>query len=88
MPIGTLRWGRKFFVTEDREIGIGPAHLQPNDHICVLFGGRTPYIVRPIEGKPGECVFMGKCYIRKWMDGEAISLLEKGNLSTQWFAFR
>jgi hypothetical protein len=35
MPIGTLRWGRKFFVTEDREIGIGPAHLQPNDHICV-----------------------------------------------------
>jgi len=45
---------RKFFVTEDCEMGIGPADLNSGDQICALVGGRTPYIVRPIEGSLDE----------------------------------
>jgi hypothetical protein len=70
--------GRKFFVTEDLEMGIG-----------ALFGGAVPYIVRPIEGSLDEYLFVGECYISsKWMRGVAIDLVEKGDLPTKWFKFR
>jgi hypothetical protein len=50
-------------------MGIGPANMDPGDRVCVLFGGPTPYIVRPVEGKHGEYLFVGECYIQKWMNG-------------------
>lgn len=66
-------------------MGIGPANMDPGDRVCVLFGGPTPYIVRPVEGKHGEYLFVGECYIQKWMDGAALDLVEKGDLSPEWF---
>jgi len=55
--------GRKvFFVTEGLEMGIGLADVKPGDHICAIFDGAVPYIVRPIEGSLDEYLFVGKCF--------------------------
>jgi hypothetical protein len=75
-------------VTGDHEMGIGPADMVAGDHVCALFGGPTPYIVRPIDGKPGEYRLVGEYYIRKWMSGVALELIESGDVSTKWFKFR
>jgi hypothetical protein len=79
---------RKFFVTEDCEMGIGLADLNLGDQICALLGGRTPYIVRPIEGSLDEYQFVGGCYIKKWMSGEAVDLVGEGVLNVTWLKFR
>lgn len=37
-------------INRDRSgyLGIGPAVMRPGDEVCVLFGGRVPFILRPI----------------------------------------
>jgi hypothetical protein len=37
---------RTFFLTEGGCIGIGPHWLRPNDKVVILYGGKTPYILR------------------------------------------
>lgn len=60
---------RRFFTTRKGYIGLGPPTLQTEDNICILFGGRTPYILRP-HGK-SYCL-IGECYIHGIMFGEAL----------------
>jgi hypothetical protein len=36
----------KFFVTEKGFIGTRPAELLPDNVVCVLFGGRVPFVLR------------------------------------------
>jgi hypothetical protein len=68
-------------------MGIGPADLNSGDQICALFGGRTHYIVRPIEGSLDEYQFVGGCYIKKWMSGEAVDLVGEGVLTASGLGF-
>ncbi|KKZ65881.1 hypothetical protein EMCG_08386 [[Emmonsia] crescens] len=37
---------RRFYVTEKGYLGIGPRMMRPGDEVCVLFGGRVPFILR------------------------------------------
>lgn len=60
---------RRFFTTRKGYIGLGPPTLQTDDNICILFGGRTPYILRP-HGQ-SYCL-IGECYIHGIMFGEAL----------------
>ena len=41
-----VRW---FFVTERGYIGLGPAKMQPGDVVCVLRGGKVPFVLRAAE---------------------------------------
>lgn len=37
-------------------MGIGPKMRCPGDKVCVLFGGRSPFVFRPIHG---DYIFIG-----------------------------
>ena len=41
--------GRKFFVTKDGYIGIGPADATEGDEVHVLAGGKVPFIMRRVS---------------------------------------
>ena len=43
--------GRKLFSTLSGHIGIGDVTLEPGDMVCVLLGGKTPFIIRPVDQK-------------------------------------
>jgi hypothetical protein len=78
---------RKFFVTEKRNMCLGPGATIPGDIVCVLFGGSKPYVLRPIPHTDHH-LFVGECYVHGLMDGEAIDMLERGELDRQWFKLR
>lgn len=85
MSIVTL-W-RRFFVSERGYLGLGAHGVQPGDKMCILFGGATPYVVRPTS-VAGEYLFLGECYVHGLMNGEAIEHLKRGNYTSQWFHLR
>ena len=61
--------GRKLFSTLSGHIGIGGITLEPGDLVCVFLGGRTPFIIRPVDQK---YKFVGECYLHGIMQGEAL----------------
>lgn len=56
--------------------------MKENDLVCVLYGGRLPFLLRP---KSDFYHPVGECYVRGIMDGEAIMMLEAGQLSEASF---
>lgn len=78
---------RTFFITHEGHFGLGPAKMRPDDHLYILLGSRTPFILRKagsrrIPRKPDrerlgyidqECYeVVGDCYAHGLMDGEAM----------------
>ncbi|KAH6721662.1 heterokaryon incompatibility protein-domain-containing protein [Leptodontidium sp. MPI-SDFR-AT-0119] len=76
---------RRFFRTALGYYGIGPCELENDDLIVVLFGGTTPYVLRPTsEGYK----FVGECYVYGLMNGEAILMMEREELKEKTFDLR
>ncbi|KAF4436105.1 HET-6OR heterokaryon incompatibility (het-6OR allele) [Fusarium acutatum] len=69
--------GKKFFITEAGYIGAGPCCLEPGDSVCILFGGDTPYTVRPSSASSDEYLFLGNAYVHGIMEGETITTWEE-----------
>lgn len=79
--------GRKFFITRQGYMGLGPRRTEKGDCIFVLLGGRTPFVLRnsgprtiqkPWErpSKPtrrNTFEMVGDCYTDGIMNGEAMS---------------
>lgn len=42
-----ITFRRKYFTTESGYLGLGPGATKSGDHVIVIFGLRTPYILRP-----------------------------------------
>jgi hypothetical protein len=68
---------RSFFITEDDKFGTGPPQMEVGDEVWVLFGGRVPFILRPIANfkqanRPNAYNFIGDCYMHGIMDGQAL----------------
>ena len=61
---------RAFFITADGYMGLGSPEL--GDEVWVLFGGDTPFILRPSVTDPGCHQLIGSCYVHGLMDGEAM----------------
>lgn len=61
--------GRALFVTEKGYMGLGPAELQIGGKVVVLLGGSVPYV---LWDKQRYFNFVGECYVRGLMNGEAI----------------
>lgn len=76
---------RRFFVTADRRLGIGPKWAREGDLVCVLFGGGVPYVVRPRPG--GQFEFIGESYVYGLMDGQAVDAWRTGHLQQEVFQF-
>lgn len=62
---------RRFFVTRNGLMGIGPDAMNEGDIIVILFGGRVPYLLRAAGDR--TCYkFLGECYVPGLMDGEVV----------------
>lgn len=64
-------YGRRFFTTKQhRYMGLGPEGLRKGDKLVVLFGGRTPFILRRVGEDRWK--FKGECFVPGLMHGEAL----------------
>ncbi|KAK8113375.1 hypothetical protein PG984_013901 [Apiospora sp. TS-2023a] len=61
------QFNRRFFVTGDGLIGLGPPSLQVGDCICSFFRGDLIYALRPSTN--GLWRYVGECYLHGVMDG-------------------
>ena len=64
-------YNARFFVSEDGFLGLVGRHIFPGDKICVLAGGRLPFILRPLEPNANRFKLVSECFVMGIMDGEA-----------------
>ncbi|PMD34353.1 hypothetical protein L207DRAFT_497721 [Hyaloscypha variabilis F] len=81
---------RGFCVTENGYFGLVPRRARVGDHIIVLFGGCTPFVVRERKGwdspSSEKCYWqlVGEAYVHGMMDGEALAGLKEGESSEEF----
>jgi hypothetical protein len=84
--VSDLMFQREFFIagTEpDCYMGVALGTVREGDWVCVLAGGDTPYVLRPLRKTPDQAVadveeweFIHDCYVHGIMYGEALQRLE------------
>jgi hypothetical protein len=60
---------RAMFVTTKGYLGLAPWNARKGDLICVLLGGSTPFLLRPVPGRK-HFTLVGECYVYGIMGGE------------------
>jgi hypothetical protein len=73
---------RAFARTTQGYYVLGPKVMETGDLICVLYGGKMPFCLRPWED---HFLLSGECYVHGLMDGEAVSMVEDGILQEETF---
>ena len=51
---------RRVYITNEGRLGLGPMAMKPGDRICVLIGGRIPFVVRPVQR---GWILVGEAYL-------------------------
>lgn len=66
---------------------LGPAALEPGDIVCVLFGSKVPFCLRPMGVYMGQqrYLLVGECYVHGLMKGEAMDMLAQTKLHETTF---
>ncbi|RDW86011.1 hypothetical protein BP5796_04336 [Coleophoma crateriformis] len=84
IAVQMIRWTkhRRFFATRGGRIGLGPSSTREGDELCVLWYCPTPYLLRSNPGT-SEKEFVGETYVHGLMYGQALDMLEKGELTEQ-----
>lgn len=85
-PGNAFKWGheatlvsrhKRFAITSNGYFVSGPKHLQEGDVIVVLYGGKTPFVLRPRAGDlGGGWYILGECYVHGLMNGEVFTKTE------------
>ncbi|KAH8645982.1 HET domain-containing protein [Tricladium varicosporioides] len=77
---------RCFYVTQTGFLGIGPQMMKAGDEMCIFYGGRTPYILRPMYD---HHVFIGDTYVydEDIMWGKATESVMRGRSHIPAFTF-
>lgn len=78
-------WDRTFLLTQNGSIGFGPKSSQPGDLICVLYGGKVPFVLRKVGE---EHRLLGPAYVEGIMEGEAVESGKAEMLREQTFSIR
>jgi hypothetical protein len=73
---------RRTFGTGTRYVGMGPAAMKEGDIVCVLYGGRAPYVLCPRDDHYG---FIGECCTHGIMDGEALKIAGANGVKSNYF---
>jgi hypothetical protein len=60
---------RRLVKTSTAYLGIASHDTLPGDIVCILFGGSTLMILRPVND---HFLLVGECYVHGIMDGEAL----------------
>ncbi|KAL8747764.1 MAG: hypothetical protein Q9190_000422 [Brigantiaea leucoxantha] len=68
--LGVIK-NRQFCTTKKGYMGWAPPGAKSGDRICILFGGQTPFVVRPV--KQGY-ELLGEAYVHGLMNGEALDM--------------
>ncbi|KAF2838109.1 hypothetical protein M501DRAFT_1004951 [Patellaria atrata CBS 101060] len=63
---------KRFCCTVEHRLGWVPDPAKPGDLICILYGGRTPYVLRPSVN--GRYKLIGPAYVHGLMYGEAMKM--------------
>lgn len=63
---------RAFGITFRGWFVVGPDIMQAGDVVVVLYGGKTPFLIRRLEG--GAYMLVGECYVHGMMNGEVFEL--------------
>ena len=64
---------RRFCVTEKGHMSLVTEYAQPGDLLCILFGGRVPFVLRPSRPDDHSCRefrIVGEAYVHGVMHGE------------------
>ncbi|KAK0710256.1 heterokaryon incompatibility protein-domain-containing protein [Lasiosphaeria miniovina] len=75
--------GRVFARTIKGYFVLGPKVMAKGDRICVLWGGKMCFCLRPLD--QGRFLLVGECYVHELMNGEAIRQVEKNELQEEEF---
>lgn len=67
---------RRFGTTNKGYMGMFPAQTQVCDVIAIIYGARTPFVIRPTAN---GYHFIGECYVHGIMDGEAMIKVDPDN---------
>ncbi|KAH7381259.1 heterokaryon incompatibility protein-domain-containing protein [Phaeosphaeria sp. MPI-PUGE-AT-0046c] len=73
---------RRVFLTSRGGFGLGPQCMAPGDVVVVLYGGNTPYVLRPCGD---DFLFMGQAYMDEIMNGELVRDVEAGKRQAELF---
>jgi hypothetical protein len=64
---------RRFFITTDGRMGLGPPEARPGDFITILLGGNVPFCLRADPDQhSGYYRLIGDTYVHGLMDGEGV----------------
>ena len=66
--------GTRIMRTSRGFIGTVPRNTKKGDVVCVLYGGQTPFILRPSDSRPGMFRLIGDGYVHGLMQGEAMNM--------------
>lgn len=72
---------RKLFTTVSGYVGAGPLRMRSGDRVCVLKGASSPVLLRETTGEGWRVV--GDCYIPDLMQGEAMDMLDAGEMKLE-----
>jgi len=62
---------RRPFISNTGYVGLAPSNVAEGDHICILLGGRTAYILRPeLSAGSDAYTVVGEAYVHGIMYGE------------------
>ena len=73
----------RIITTEKGYVGRAPRWVQRGDKVCILLGSSLPVLLRPVDD---HYRLVGPCYIHGIMFGEAMGLLDKGEVEMEDFA--
>lgn len=66
---GEVASGKRVFLTDELDIGLGFSTIRKGDIVCVLYGSRMPCILRKEDISQHGYTVVGLCYLHGWMDG-------------------
>ncbi|KAM5356641.1 hypothetical protein ACJ41O_003287 [Fusarium nematophilum] len=70
--------------SEQGYIGLGPSNAEPGDVIVLLFGGSTPFVLRPRADEQEGHLLVGEAYIYGCMDGELVENVDDVSTFDLW----
>jgi hypothetical protein len=73
---------RVFISTAGSKIGLGPSRGRLGDLVYIIRGTLTPFVLRPVEGKPGHFQLIGEIYVHGLTYGEAFESFDENEFES------
>lgn len=76
---------RVLFATDNGKFGYASTDITEGDFVCMLYGGRTMYVLRERGNQPLEYEFISDSYVFDCMDGQVFDLIDEGVVKEELF---